>query len=569
MDLATRIQVAQGSQPVDLLLKNARLVNVFSGEIYPASVAVNEGLIVGFGDYEARETVDLDGRYLAPGFIDGHLHLESSMLSVPEFARNVVPLGTTAVVADPHEIANVLGIDGIRYMLQTSEGLPLRVFLMFPSCVPATPFETSGATLFHQDMEPFKDNVRMPGLAEMMNFPGVLMADPEILAKMDVFRHKVIDGHAPGLSGKGLCAYAGAGIGSDHECTSLEEAKEKLRAGMRIMIREGSAAKNLETLLPVVNEHNSRNCFFVTDDTDPRNLITKGHISRLVKKAVSKGLDPVRAVQMATINPASYFRLKGLGAVLPGYQADLLVLEDLQEFKATRVYHAGRLVAEDGKLLVASVSTGGIRATGAVNVDWSKVTELSIAAQGERVNVIQVVPRQIVTKRVVERAAIKDGKVVANTDRDILKIAVIERHKGTGFFAVGLIRGFGLKSGAMACTVAHDSHNIVVVGANDEDMLTAAKSTASLGGGMAVVNRGEVLAQLPLPIAGLMSDRPVGEVVDGLDKVVQAAHDLGCQLEGPFATLSFMALTPIPELKITDQGLFDSVNFRFISLFET
>jgi adenine deaminase len=272
---------------------------------------------------------------------------------------------------------------------------------------------------------------------------------------------------------------------------------------------------------------------------------------------------------MATINPASYFRLKGLGAVLPGYQADLLVLEDLQEFKATRVYHAGRLVAEDGKLLVASVSTGGIRATGAVNVDWSKVTELSIAAQGERVNVIQVVPRQIVTKRVVERAAIKDGKVVANTDRDILKIAVIERHKGTGFFAVGLIRGFGLKSGAMACTVAHDSHNIVVVGANDEDMLTAAKSTASLGGGMAVVNRGEVLAQLPLPIAGLMSDRPVGEVVDGLDKVVQAAHDLGCQLEGPFATLSFMALTPIPELKITDQGLFDSVNFRFISLFET
>lgn len=569
MDLAARIEIAQGKQPVDLLLKNARLVNVFSGEIHPASVAVHEGLIVGFGDYDARETVDLEGRYLAPGFIDGHLHLESSMLSVPEFARNVVPLGTTTVVADPHEIANVRGVDGIRYMLQTSEGLPLRVFLMFPSCVPATPFETSGAELFHQDMELFKDNPRVPGLAEMMNFPGVLMADPEILAKMEVFRHKVIDGHAPGLTGKGLCAYVAAGIGSDHECTTLEEAREKLRAGMRIMIREGSAAKNLDTLLPVANKYNSRNCFFVTDDTDPRDLLTKGHISRLVKMAVSKGLDPIRAIQMATVNPASYFRLAGLGAVLPGYLADMLVLEDLQEFKAIRVYHEGRLIAADGKLLVPSVLKGDARLASAMKVDWSKVTDISIAAQGDSVNVIEVVPQQIVTKRVVERATIKDGKVISDTERDILKIAVIERHKGTGFFAVGLIRGFGLKGGALASTVAHDSHNIVVVGADDRDMLAAAKSAASLGGGMTVVKGGEVLAQLPLPTAGLMSERPVEEVVDGLEKVVRAAHDLGCKLEGPFATLSFMALTPIPEIKITDQGLFDSVNFRFISLFET
>jgi adenine deaminase len=395
------------------------------------------------------------------------------------------------------------------------------------------------------------------------------MADPEILAKMGVFRHKVTDGHAPGLSGKGLCAYVGAGIGSDHECTTVEEAWEKLRTGMRIMIREGSAAKNLDSLLPVVHEHNSRNCFFVTDDTDPRDLVAKGHISRLVKIAVSKGLDPVRAIQMVTINPASYFRLTGLGAVLPGYVADLLVMEDLREFKVSRVYHAGRLVASDGELLVPTVLKGDTRTAGSMNVDWSKVTDLSISGQGNSVNIIQVVPDQIVTRRVIAQATMRDGKVVADTDRDILKIAVIERHNGTGAFAVGLIKGFGLKRGALASTVAHDSHNIVVVGADDEDMLAAAKSVASLGGGMVAVSSGEVLAQVPLPIAGLMSDCPIGEVVDGLEKVVHAAHDLGCTLEGPFATLSFMALTPIPELKITDQGLFDSVNFRFVPLFET
>jgi adenine deaminase len=530
-------------------------------------VAIHEGRVVGFGEYEAVQTVDLEGRYITPGFIDGHLHIESSMLSIPEFARHVVPLGTTTVVADPHEIANVMGLDGIRFMLQTSADGPLRVFLMFPSCVPATPFETSGAVLGAADMESFKGHERILGLAEMMNFPGVLFCDPEILAKIDVFKDKVLDGHAPGLSGKELCAYVNAGIGSDHECIAIEEAQEKLRAGMRVMIRQGSAARNLDALLPLVNDHNSRNCFFVTDDLDPRDILKKGHINNSVRMAIKKGLDPVRAIQMVSLNTASYFRLKGLGAVLPGYEADLLVVDDLQELKIDRVYQAGRLVAENGALVAGVTSTAAAKVPGSVNVNWEKVGDLSIKAQGSTVRIIGVVPGQIFTRQIVDKAPVVDGKVVADPARDILKIAVIERHKGTGRFAVGLIQGFGLKQGALASTVAHDAHNIIVVGADDADMLTAARKAADMGGGVTVVNGGELLAALALPIAGLMSDGTVEEVNASLERVILAARGLGCTLDAPFATLSFMALTPIPQLKLTDQGLFDSVNFTFTSLF--
>jgi adenine deaminase len=569
MDLAQRIETSLGKHPVDLLLKNCRLVNVFSGEIHPASVAIHEDRVVGFGDYEAIRTVDLEGRYVTPGFIDGHLHIESSMLSIPEFASQVVPLGTTSVVGDPHEIANVLGVEGIRYMLDSAQGGPLRVFIMFPSCVPATPFETSGAELSAKDMEPFKDNDRVLGLAEMMNFPGLLAAFPDILAKMEVFKHKVRDGHAPGLSGKELCAYVAAGIGSDHECTTLEEAREKLRAGMRIMIRQGSAAKNLDALLPILNDYNSRNCFFVTDDLDPRDILEKGHLNSLVRLAIQKGTPPVRAIQMASLNAATYFRLRGLGAVLPGYQADVLVLDDLQEVSVSQVYRAGRLVAENGKLAIPRAAVAASQNVCSVNVPWEKVGDLSIEARGSRVKVIEVVPGQIVTRSTVDDALIVDGRVKADPNRDILKIAVIERHRGTGAGAVALIRGFGLKQGAMACTVAHDAHNIITVGVDEQDMLTAARAAADMCGGLTVVRGGEVVAALPLPIAGLMSDKPVQEVTAGLENVISAAHSLGCPLESPFATLSFMALTPIPELKITDQGLFDSVNFQFTDLFES
>ncbi|MEW6351806.1 MAG: adenine deaminase [Thermodesulfobacteriota bacterium] len=567
MQLPRRIAIARGEEPVDLLLENGKLINVFSGEIHDVSVAIHEDRVVGFGQYEARRTEDLGGRYVCPGLIDGHLHLESSMLSIPEFAGNVVTLGTTSVVADPHEIANVLGLEGIRFVLDSSEGLPLRVFVMLPSCVPATPFETSGATLCAADLAQFKDHERVLGLAEVMNFPGVLFQDPDVLAKIEVFRNRVIDGHAPGLSGKDLAAYVSAGIGSDHECTVLDEAREKLRNGMRVMIRQGSAAQNLDALLPVVNEFNSRNCFFVTDDMDPRDIEERGHISGLVRMAIKKGMAPIRAVQMATIHAATYFRLRGLGAVLPGYLADLLILDDLEQFKICRVYQNGRLVAEQGKLLVPSVSAASRVLPVSMNVNWDKVRDFIVSASAESMNVIQVVRGQIVTRRVVERAAVLNGHAVADPARDLLKIAVIERHHGTGSYSVGFIRGFGLARGAMACTVAHDSHNIIVVGASDGDMMVAARELAALGGGMLVVDNARVIAKLPLPIAGLMSDRPVAEVRSGLDAVTKAAQGLGCTLEAPFATLSFMALTPIPELKITDQGLFDSVNFRFVSLF--
>jgi adenine deaminase len=567
MELAHKIEIALGKYPVDLLLKNGRLVNVLSGEIHDASVAVHEGIIAGFGDYDAQVTIDLGGAYILPGFIDGHLHIESSMLSIPEFAANVAPHGTTAVVADPHEIANVLGVEGIRYMLDSSANVPLRVFIMFPSCVPATPFETSGAVLTHYDMEPFRDRERVLGLAEMMNFPGLIGGDPEILAKINVFHKKVLDGHCPGCTGKALAAYVSAGIGSDHESTSLSEALEKLRNGMRVMIREGSAAKNLDELLPILNGRDSRNCFFVTDDLDPRDIIEKGHVDNLVRTAIAKGVEPVRAIQMATLNTARYFRLKQLGAVAPGYLADLLVVDDLEKLKISRVYQAGRVVAENGRMLAASASAKSTKLRSSVNVDWSKV-DLTIQAAGSSVRIIQVVPGQIVTKSIAEPAPVQDGKVVADPKRDILKIAVIERHHATGNFSVGLIRGFGLKSGAIASTVAHDAHNIIVVGASDRDMLAAARGAAEMGGGMTVADKGQVIAKLPLQIAGLMSQGTIKEVSSGLEEVMVAAKSLGCALEAPFATLSFMALTPIPELKLTDQGLFNSVNFKFVSLFE-
>jgi adenine deaminase len=568
MELAERIGISLGQKTVDLLLKNAKLVNVLSGEVHDCSVAVHEGIVVGFGDYDAAEVIDLENRFIVPGLIDGHLHLESSMLSIPEFAANVVPLGTTTVIADPHEIANVMGVEGIRYILDSSEDLPLNVYIMFPSCVPATPFETSGADLGARDMEPFTDNNRVLGLAEMMNYPGVLFQDPEVLAKIEVFAHKILDGHAPGLGGKDLCAYVAAGIRSDHECTTLAEARQKMEAGMHIMIREGSAAKNLDNLLPLVNDHNSRNCSFVTDDLDPGDIIEKGHINRILRMAVAKGLDPVRAIQMATINTARYFRLRNLGAIAPGYLADILVMDDLKNFAIKRVFKSGRAVAADGRLTVELLTKDGVTLPRKMNVAWDKVSSLAIPAGKGKINIIQVIPGQIVTKRVVEEPRIEKGCAVADSTRDILKIAVIERHRGTGSFAAGFIKGFGLSTGAVACTVAHDSHNIIVVGENDQDMMRAAHEVADLGGGMAVVKDEAVLARLPLPIAGLMSDRCIHEVKAGLDSVVKAAHDLGCKLENPFATLSFMALTPIPELKLTDKGLFDSQNFRFTPLFE-
>jgi adenine deaminase len=563
---ARLIEVARGDAPADTLLESARLVNVRSGEIHEADIAIYQGRIAGFGDYEARETVDLEGRYVCPGFIDAHVHIESSMVTVPEFARAVVPRGTTTVVTDPHEIANVLGVEGIRYMLDSSQGLPLRVFVMASSCVPATDMETSGAMLEASEIQTLLEHPRVIGLAEVMNFPGVFLGMPEVLAKIEAAGDRPVDGHAPGLSGLPLNAYTAAGIGSDHECTQLEEAREKLRRGMHIFIREGTTARNLEALLPLVTPENAVNCSFCTDDRHPEDLLDEGHIDALVRMAITAGLDPVTAVQMATINTANYFGLRGLGMIAPGYRADLIVFERLDELRPAKVYSAGRIVAESGDYVGSRPEPPAPPGSG-IRVDWDAVN-LELAAEvGVSARVIEAIPEQIITGLSVEDAKVEDGRAVADPARDLLKIAVIERHRGTGNVGVGFVRGFGLQSGAIASTVAHDNHNIVVVGTNDADMMAAARAVADTGGGQAVVANGKVIASVPLPIAGLMSDLPLEEVRDRVESLTRAARSLGGKLPDPLMTMSFLALAVIPELKITDLGLVDVSQFKRVPLF--
>ncbi len=562
------IAAARGETPVDLLLKNGRMVNVLSGEIQESDVAVHDGFVVGFGSYEARETVDLHGRYLCPGFMDAHVHLESGMVTVPEFARAVLPCGVTAVIADPHEMANVHGLDGVRYILQTSENLPLRVFVMAPSCVPATDMETAGARLTASDITLLFNHERVIGLAEMMNYPGVIARDPEVLRKLEIAGARPVDGHAPGVTGRNLAAYIAAGIGSDHESTTLEEAREKLGMGMHVMIREGTAERNLEALLPLVTAKNAAHCSFCTDDRHPADLLGEGSINSLVARAIHKGLDPVTAIQMATINTARYFGLRRLGAVAPGYFADIVVVDDLKHFRVQQVYAAGVKVAEGGKYLPER-RVDAVRLRGSVNVAWMAL-DFRIPAAGEtaRARVIEVVPGQIITRGLVMEMKVAGGEIAADPARDVLKIAVAERHMASGRTGVGLVKGFGLKRGAIASSVAHDSHNIVVVGINDQDMTTAVIEIARLQGGQVVVADNEVLASVPLPIAGLMSDLPIESVRDRIEAMTQAAHKLGCVLPDPLMTMSFLALPVIPELKLTDRGLVDVKEFRTVPLVE-
>ena len=564
---STIIAAARGEIPCDLLLRNANLVNVFSGEIQRADVAVFGGRIAGFGNYDARATVDLGGRYLCPGFIDAHVHLESSMVTVPEFARAVVPRGTTTVVADPHEMANVFGLDGVRYILETSEGLPLRVFVMVPSCVPATDMETSGARLTADDFGLLFNHTRVLGLAEMMNYPGVIHRDPDVMNKLAAAGYRPIDGHAPGVAGRDLAAYVAAGIGSDHECTQVDEAREKLALGLHIMIREGTAERNLEALLPLANARNSIHCSFCTDDRHPADLLAEGSINYLVKRAVELGLDPVTAVQMATINTARYFGLRRIGAVAPGYCADMLVVDDLKSFNVAEVYSGGVKVAEHHRYLAPAVASrpGALRSS--VNVDWMALN-FRIPADGtsRRARVIGLVPRQIVTRSLVEEVAVVNGEILSDPARDVLKIAVAERHMASGRLGLGLVKGFGLKKGALASSVAHDSHNIIVVGTNDQDMTTAVVEVARMRGGQVVVADNEVQTAVPLPIAGLMSDLPLEEVGRRIDEMNEIARDLGCVLPDPFMTLSFLALPVIPELKVTDKGLVDVKQFKIVPL---
>jgi adenine deaminase len=566
MTLDTRIAAARGNVPVDLLLKDARLVNVISGEVHDADIAIHEGRVIGFGRYEAQQVVDLNGRFVCPGFMDAHVHLESSMVQPSEFARAVLPKGTTAVVCDPHEIANVLGLEGVRYMLAASEGLPLRVYVMAPSCVPATHMESAGATLTADDIASLWEHERVLGLAEMMNYPGVLFGVPEVLAKIQAAGTRPVDGHAPGLSGLDLNAYITAGVRSDHECTDLEEAREKLRRGMHIMIREGTTARNLTTLLPLVSAENSFFCHFFTDDRHPDTLLSEGHIDSIVRQAIAWGLSPVTAIQMATIHTAHYFGLKNQGAVAPGYLADLLVLDDLETVQISKVYADGQLVAQDGQALFDRGKQAKAPLPSSVQVDVEAL-DLTLAAGEGPARVIGVIPGQIVTEELRLEPTVRDGLVVSDPARDILKMAVIERYRGTGQVGVGLVKGIGLKQGAIASSVAHDSHNIVVIGASDSDMRAAVAAVVEMQGGQVVVTQGQVVAACPLPIAGLMSDRPLEEVRQQVEALTEAARVQGCVLDDPLMTMSFLALPVIPVLKLTDLGLVDVAQFRLVPVF--
>ncbi len=571
-DVQRRISIARGHLPADLVMRNARLVNVCSGECYPADVAVADGLVVGVsepgGGYQAREERDLQGRWLAPGLIDGHMHIESTMLVLSEFARLVVPLGVTAVMLDPHEFANVMGVAGIRFVLESARDLPLSAYIMLSSCVPASSYESPYRVLIADDLLPLLAEEQVLGLAEMMNMPGVLQGDEQVLAKIAAtLQHGlVVDGHAPGLSGRDLCAYASAGVMSDHECTTLEEARMRVRLGMWLMIREGSAARNLEALLPLVRELHPPRVFFVTDDRDPQDLTTRGHVDSMVRRAIELGLDPVEAIRLASYNPAQYFRLYQRGAIAPNFVADLVVLDDLNTFQVESVYKDGRMVARHGALLVdvPTISFPGV--TGTVHV--GNVTEemLRIPGRPGAVEVVGIEPGQITTRHLREEAPVQAGTIVADPSRDLLKLVVIERHHASGRVGLGLVKGFGLRRGAIASSVAHDAHNLVIAGASDSDILQAARVLEAMGGGFACVVDGEVRASVPLPYGGLVSPLPAAEVVGQLRILDAAAAELGCTLEHPCMTLSFLSLSVIPSLKLTDQGLVDVETFTLLPL---
>jgi adenine deaminase len=559
MNLPRTLAVARGDEPADLLLRNARLVNVLSGEIHPADIAIAGPTIAGVGEnYHGRQEIDLGGRYVCPGFLDAHVHIESSMVTPSELSKALVPRGVTTIITDPHEIANVLGLDGIRFMLGDAAGAVLDVWINAPSCVPATDLETSGARLEAMDLEELLAEPRVLGLAEVMNFPGVIRGDEAVLAKLRVFRGRVKDGHCPGVTGHRLSAYAASGISSDHECVTVDEAREKLRAGLAVFLREASNAKNLRDLLPLVTPANERRLCLCTDDRHPLDLLEEGSIDHLVRVAIAEGVDPLTAIRMATLNTAEHYRMDDRGAVAPGRRADLVVFSNLDAPRAEMVFVSGELVARDGRMLVKQLRRLYDHLPRTVRIDPESL-ELSIyapgRAAGSHARVIGVIPDQLITRHLTREVPVRDGLAVADPARDLLKMAVVERHRGTGNVGLGFVAGVGLTRGAIASTVAHDHHNLVVIGADDVSMRAAALAVAETGGGQAVAVGENAVARLPLPIAGLMSDWEIEHVRDRMRLLLDRAHGLGAQLRDPFMAMSFLALEVIPALKLTDKGL--------------
>lgn len=568
MSLNNMIKVSKGELEADLVIKNANIINVLTEEIYKADVAIKNGFIVGVGnEYKGKKTINANGKFVSPSFIDGHVHIESSMLMPSEFAKMVLPSGTTTVIADPHEISNVVGLHGISFMRETTKDLPLDVYMMLPSCVPATPHETSGFELNNYDLELLIDSPWVLGVGEMMNFPGVIAQDNDVLAKIKVAKdkNKRIDGHAPYLTGKDLCAYITAGITSDHECTNPQEAIEKIRLGVNLMVREGSAARDLDALIPVLKEYPTRKCMFVTDDRYPSALTE--HINSMVRRCVEKGISPVKAIQMASLNTAEYFGLKNLGAIAPNYKADLLIFDNLEDFKPTIVIKNGEIIAKKGKMLKDIKSSIPSSTKGTINIGLFEKEDLNITAKSNKVKAIQVIKNQLVTKLSEEEIIIENGLAQSNIKKDVLKIVVIERHKATGNIGKGFVKGFGIKEGAIASTIAHDSHNMIVIGTNDDDMYLAIKELVKSQGGKVIVKNGKVISKLELPIAGIMSEEKAQTVIKKAEKLKLGEKLIGCQLDEPFMTMAFLSLSVIPEIKLTDKGLMDVMKGKFTELF--
>ena len=553
-----RLAVALGTEPADLVLVGGDVVDVFGGGLAIADVAIADGVIAGVGQYpKGRERIDVSGKTVAPSFVDAHVHLESSLVWAPEFARAVVPRGTGAVVTDPHEVANVAGLAGIEALRGATTGLPLRVAFTVPSCVPASAHESPGAEFGVAAIEQMLAWPETVALGELMNFPGVLAGDEEIAAKLAASAGRRRDGHAPGLRGPALQAYAGSGVGSDHESTRLVEAREKLAAGLMIMIREGSSEHNLHDLLPLVTDDSYPRCCFASDDRDCHALLHDGHVDAILRLAIAEGLDPVRAIRMATWNAADYWRLDGIGAVAPGYEANLVVLDDLDRVEVGLTLYRGQVVARAGEIVADAIPAAagqaapGLRST--VRVAPVAVSDLRLAPDAARF-AVEAIPGQIVTRAIWVEPVVRDGWAVADPSQDLLKLVCVERHRATGRVGVGYVRGFGLRTGALASTIAHDAHNVVAVGADDADVLAAIATVADSQGGLAAVAEGRVLAHLPLPIAGILSDRPLAEVAATYAELEDAARGLGSTLPSPFGLLAFMALSVIPEARVTDHG---------------